>query len=215
MDKTKLHQAINDIGGGIIILPDWSVWLFAFVIFVIGIFIKSYIASRGKTYATKQDLDEITRQLKHTTEVTEEIKANISKGVWLQQQVWEFKKQIYTQLLENLFELQSTLFDLIRLGHNELTENEEKYRKGLETKRAKTKEAIRLVAGNAAMILSEEKFDVLHNMYGDLMRVPDLSNPHDFDDADAELAQVEGAYEYFVEAGKKDLCIVIEKIHNN
>lgn len=100
---------------------------------------------------------------------------------------------------------------MIRLGHKELNANEEKYRKGLETKRAKTKEAIRLVAGNAAMILSEDKFDVLHNMYGDLMRVPDLRNAHDFDDADAELAQVEDAYEYFVEAGKKDLGIQIKK----
>ena len=211
MANTDLQQAVNEIGGGIIILPDWSLWLLAFVVFVAGTFIKSYISSRSKTYATKQDLDEITRQLRHTTEITEEIKADIGKGVWLQQQVWEFKKQIYTELLENLFELQSTLFDLIRLGHKELNENEEKYRQGLEEKRAKTKEAIRLVAGNAAMILSEDKFDVLHNMYGDLMRVPDLSNAHDFDDADAELAQVEGAYEYFVEAGKKDLGIQIEK----
>ena len=210
MANSDLQQAINNISGGIIILPDWSIWLITFVMFAAAIFIKSYISSRSKTYATKQDLNEITRQLKHTTKITEEIKADISKGVWLQQQVWEFKKQIYTQLLENLFELQSTLFDLIRLGHNELNEKEEKYRQGLEAKRAKTKEAIRLVAGNAAMILSEDKFDVLQNMYGNLMRAPDLSDAHDFDDADAELAQVEGAYEYFVEAGKKDLGILIE-----
>ena len=114
MAKPDLEQAINDISGGIIILPDWSIWLLAFVVFVAGVFIKSYVSSRSKTYATKQDLDEITRQLRHTTKITEEIKADISKGVWLQQQVWEFKKQIYTQLLENIFELQSTLFDLIR-----------------------------------------------------------------------------------------------------
>ena len=207
MANPDLHQTISNISGGVIIIPDWSILLVAFVVFIAGVFIKSYISSRSKIYATKQDLNEITRQLEHTTKITEEIKANIGKGVWLQQQAWEFKKQIYTQLLENLFELQSTLFDLIRLGHKELNEKEEKYRQGLEVKRAKTKEAIRLVAGNAAMILSEENFDVLQNMYGDLMRVPDLSNAHDFNDADAELAQVEGAYEYFVEAGKKDLGI--------
>lgn len=173
-------------------------------------FFKSYISNRAKTYATKQDIDEITRQLKHTTEVTEEIKANIGKGVWLQQQVWEFKRQIYTQLLENLFELQSTLFDLIRLGDKELNESEEKYRQSLEGKRAKTKEAIRLIFGKAVMILSKDKFDVLHNMYGDLMRVPRQEDAFDFNDADAELAQVEGAYEYFVEEGKKDLGISYE-----
>lgn len=207
MDALQIQHAVSKASCGWLYFPDWASWLLVFIVFAIGVFFRSYFSSRARTFATKQDLEEITHQLKHTSEVTEEIKANIGKGVWLHQQRWEFKKQLYTELLESLFELQSTLFDLIRLGDKKLNEKEERHRGELEIRRAETKEIIRRVAGKASIILPEDTIEIFRNMYGELMRTPDKGSAFDFDDADAELAQVESAYEYFVQAAKKDLNI--------
>lgn len=206
MNSDQIQKAISDTTEGHIVLPDWAALLFLLVLFASAIFIKSYLAKRANTYATKQDLEEITRQMKYSTQITEEIKAKVGHEVWNYQQQWELKKSLYEPLLENLFVLQSTLLDLISFEYGKkLSETEEKYRKELEIKRALTKENIKKVAGKASIIFPQETMVAFQNMYGDLMRTPNQHLEHDWDDADAELAQVEGAYEFFVKVAKEDL----------
>jgi hypothetical protein len=47
------------------------------------ILLDKYLGKRAEVYATRSDLDEIVRQLKATTELTEQVKAAVSHADWL------------------------------------------------------------------------------------------------------------------------------------
>ncbi|MDQ1639270.1 MAG: hypothetical protein QOF62_2609 [Pyrinomonadaceae bacterium] len=93
--------------------------LFAFLTF--------YMKKKAENFATKEDFREILRQLKETTRATEEIKAEISTGTWVNEQRWKLRKSIYLTLLEKLSESKQALGDVI--------EAEEGSFDGSETKR--------------------------------------------------------------------------------
>jgi hypothetical protein len=61
----------------------------------------SYMATKGKNLATKEDLAHLEKQVAATTKVAEEIKADVGKA----SKQWELKRQIYTDLLEALYRL--------------------------------------------------------------------------------------------------------------
>lgn len=210
MNPDDANNLAQSFLGSVVVLPSWAIWLLILCVFAFGAFARSYLAQRAKSFASRQDLDEISRQLSHTTAVSEQVRAEISSGLWLNQKIWEFRREIYTELLRNLYELQSTLFDLICMGQSIVEDSSRRERlETLKKRRMETKEAIRYIAGTASLVLPQVRLDVVHNLYGDLLRSPDKFEEFDFDEFDAELAQVESAYEYFVEAGREDLGVKI------
>lgn len=77
---------------------------------ILGSFFTSYASKRGEHLATKADFDELLKQLKMQTRETEQIKSEIAKTSWIQQQRWDFKRDIYSQLLAVLEEIRQKTF---------------------------------------------------------------------------------------------------------
>jgi len=65
---------------------------------LIGTYIGSYLKKRGENYATKQDIKEITL-------ITKNIESQISFSNWTKRRQWELKREVYTELIKNLYEL--------------------------------------------------------------------------------------------------------------
>ena len=99
----------------------WVYVLIGGVVFLSG-FAGSYMGQKGKNYATKEDFDEILDQLKETTKITEEIKAQISKEEWLEKKKWEYKQGIYAELISLLHSLQLEMSSLSYLIENDQEE---------------------------------------------------------------------------------------------
>jgi hypothetical protein len=77
-----------------------SNWLFYAVILalslvsgVIGAYLSKYFGKRGETAATKADFDEIIRQLKKTTEASEEVRSAVSHADWVARE-WKTIRRI-------------------------------------------------------------------------------------------------------------------------
>jgi hypothetical protein len=84
--------------------------------FVVGLFSRSFLPGdlqeRGKNLATKEDIQELTRQTATISKTTKEIEARISISVWSKQQRWDIQK---TALLDSLKDLTTAETYLVRL----------------------------------------------------------------------------------------------------
>lgn len=79
-----------------------AVGLIGLIVGALGEFVRSYLREKGKNYATREDIDKLVEQLRQTTKVTEEIKAQISSEAWVWQTRWNLKRDLYARLLESL-----------------------------------------------------------------------------------------------------------------
>ena len=66
----------------------------------IGAYFGSYLKTKGKNLATREDVDGVVEEVKRVTRTTEEIKADISKGVWDRQKYWELKRDILYEVAQ-------------------------------------------------------------------------------------------------------------------
>ena len=71
---------------------------------LIGGFLKSYLKKKGENFATKEDFEEILNQVKKTTEVTEEIKNELS-----------FAKSTYDQYLHEILDYYAGIYEYYQL----------------------------------------------------------------------------------------------------
>lgn len=60
---------------------------------------------KAKYQAIEESLDIIKEQVKATTETAEEVKAKIDRGSWVYQKKWEFRKDIYLDLMKKLLQI--------------------------------------------------------------------------------------------------------------
>jgi hypothetical protein len=75
----------------------------------LGAFLGAFFGKRGETVSVKRDLETIKDNLRQTTAATEEIKADIAAGLWVEQSRWTFKAGFYKELLETLGVMASAL----------------------------------------------------------------------------------------------------------
>ena len=100
-----INQAVNSaVDASIRSLWWWQLGVLGLSVIgsVIVAYLVAYAQKKAENYATKEDFNELLRQVKETTKTTEEIKAEISGGLWVDQQRWQMRKDLYLGLLENL-----------------------------------------------------------------------------------------------------------------
>ena len=79
-----------------------------FVVAVAGAYVGSYLREKGKNLATKEDLEAIVDQVRQTTKATEDIKAQIGAEMWVEQERWKLRRDLYMRLLENLGQVRTS-----------------------------------------------------------------------------------------------------------
>jgi hypothetical protein len=87
--REALPAAIRDA------LLSWYVVGVAALIAGLAAYLGSYLQTRGQRRAIAESLGSIERK-------TEEIKAEVSGGLWLKQRRWDLRRDVYSQLLEGL-----------------------------------------------------------------------------------------------------------------
>jgi hypothetical protein len=77
VDFTQLSFVVGLIGAGV------------------GAFLGAYLSEKGKNRATREDVDRLARAV-------EEMKSEITGDLWLRQRKWDFKREIYSGMLQHL-----------------------------------------------------------------------------------------------------------------
>jgi hypothetical protein len=115
--ETELFKAILDIHR-----LQWFTMVLlvaAVLVSVIAASLVSYAKQKGENLATKEDFDELLRQVKLTTEATEQIKAQLSLRVQVGESELEYRKaqlsQFYGPIYANL-KTSKELYDIWMSG---------------------------------------------------------------------------------------------------
>jgi hypothetical protein len=72
----------------------------------------AYLKKKGENLATHEDLDKLVQQMTATTEATKAIEARISDQIWNRQRQWEFKRELLTQLIRSMSNVDNSLLEL-------------------------------------------------------------------------------------------------------
>jgi hypothetical protein len=106
--RAIVEEAIGKYG-----LPRWYVMVASLVVVTaVSIFawwLRSYMQSTGERFARTEGLKAILREVRHTTQTAEEVKATISNDLWLKQKRWDLRRDVYAQLLEAFESLAQSL----------------------------------------------------------------------------------------------------------
>jgi hypothetical protein len=65
-------------------------------------FIPEYLKEKGKNLATKEDLDDLVKQVQAVTTATKEIENKLSHDVWNRQKQWEMKREVLFDLTKSM-----------------------------------------------------------------------------------------------------------------
>lgn len=72
-------------------------------------YLRAYAAKRGENLATRDDMDKLEKQVAAVTRITEEIKTEISTGLWDRQRRWDMKREVIFQAAKRLSEVDDAL----------------------------------------------------------------------------------------------------------
>jgi len=85
MEPTSLGQAL-----GFAVVAGLGGW--------VGAYYGAYWKKKGEQAATHEDLENVTKEVRAITKTTEQIKAEISAGLWDRQKRWELKRDVLLEL---------------------------------------------------------------------------------------------------------------------
>jgi hypothetical protein len=104
MTESQILEILQRFVGSEIELSVWTyllTGLVALVSSILGVFVATY----AKAKALTSTLDETLRQVKAQEEVVGDIKADIEKELWVDQQRWEFRKDLFLEMIELLYKV--------------------------------------------------------------------------------------------------------------
>jgi hypothetical protein len=78
----------------------------------VGAYLGTYLREKGRNVATKEDIAEITEKV-------EQVRVQLTGGLWVDQERWKFKRDLYRELLEALYAMNSAMFRLVAVGSGE------------------------------------------------------------------------------------------------
>lgn len=218
-----IQQAVN-LAVDKSIRPLWWWQILIVPLAVIVSYLVAYGKRKGQNYATKEDFKELLRQVQATTKATEEIKADISSGLWVDQKRWQMRKTLYLILLENLRNSSKGLGEVIEaeegIFDGSKRQRSKHINESLETIKHASDEIRKAVNLSGVLFLSDRALEVLR-VYesAEKNRLNALSRQTDsYGDIAAEatswsaylqsqLEAAEVAYTEIVQVAKEDLRI--------
>ena len=214
MDPEKLEQIIREILTEGFTLR-WYVYIIlaivSFLAGVLGTYMSAYFKKRAEHLATRADIDEIVEQLKKTTAATEEIKGKISKEVWVEQKRWDLKRELYSSLLENLYQARDAVSNIMESEERVSSKDEatkksaEEYREKQWDRETQAVQIVSRITATAGIILSIESINVLENLLNEWTEA-DRTQLW-WEHLVGRLDAANNAYKAILEAAKNDLKV--------
>jgi hypothetical protein len=72
-------------------------------------FLTEYSKKKGENLATHEDIDKLVNQVRLVTKTTEDIKAEISSGLWDRQRRWDMKREVLFEAARRLADIDDAL----------------------------------------------------------------------------------------------------------
>jgi len=114
MTPEQLQQVLQQAMGS---QPPWYVTgLLAALVGAAVAYFGPYLGEKAKIKAIEENLGKLVEQVRQTTMATEDIKAQIAGGLWLEQKRWDLRWDHYRRLLENLGDLIALMDGLANMG---------------------------------------------------------------------------------------------------
>lgn len=192
------------------LLFPWWQYLLAIIMAFIGGFLGAYLKRKGENLAMKEGYDSLLIQIKRTTNATESIKNDLSKGSWLHQQSWYLKEKYYSGLLKELYILRASL--LARLDYYMQpgaeyrdTQIIEKPHYKKQTKiGSKALKKIHVIHGPAEMVISDRAIKALNNFYSEDWHAGNFSS-FNKEYLDSVYTSVDETYKIILEEAQTEL----------
>lgn len=169
---------------------------------VIGAWAQAFFSKRGEIAAIKKDLDQIT-------EIQEQIKARISGELWIDQNIWNLKRETYWKFTSVLSQMSSALWDIMSQGFlpDKATPNPGPEVNLLREKIEKIRdELISLTAPSRIVLCSDaiQVLEIFHSRCGELNKqLAGVVANYAFFDSLKKAADT--AYNEIIDAAKYDL----------
>ena len=205
MSAEEVRAIVTQVVGSGVPLQGVSlvfVFFIALLASVIGAWVGSYLREKGRNLATREDIAKITK-------ATEEVKAQISGELWVQQTRWNLKRDIYTRLLENLGEAAYAL-DKLWVAEDRSYSDDEEVRKNIEAWKAALRDRqsravneIRRATSVAAIMLGEVALAALKKLQVEWVEADAVDSYGEY--LDKETAAVDNAYKLLVISARDDL----------
>jgi len=87
-------------------------------------FLDGYSRRKGENLATHKDLDKLVKQMEAVTETQENIKAEISGGLWDRQEQWKLKRDAVLEAIRSIAAIKESLAGLNSCFGTSLPESE-------------------------------------------------------------------------------------------
>lgn len=68
----------------------------------IGAYFGAYFKKKGENAAVREEFAELKRQLRETTLATEQIRRSLTTELWLAQEQWKLRKDLYLSMLGSI-----------------------------------------------------------------------------------------------------------------
>lgn len=92
---------------------DWGVFLLFLattaVVSGCGAYFGSYLKTKGKNLATREDIDGVVEQVSAVTQATKEIETKISSDLWDRQKQWEMKREVLFEATNSVARVEEQL----------------------------------------------------------------------------------------------------------
>lgn len=155
-------------------------------------FLKSYAEQKGRQLATKEDIENVLKQVRAVTRETASIQAEISGGLWLQQWHLAQKRDTYARLIGALENIQVQR-GMIRMGGDE----------GAKQREQDAIAEFRLARAMARLMLAPEVILGIEKLLRTIRPIePSSSSEEDFSKS---RKLVEAARDKVVEIGRLEL----------
>lgn len=169
-------------------------------------FLSSYLEAKGKSLATKEDVQLVLDQLQKA----ETLKADIAQMSWLRQQKWTNREKHYLSLLASLTKFTMSILDRLDYFLQPGSEHDPKIGNSERFKELQIAgyEAIRLIreqVGPASIFLSEAAIDTLSTLIDHHWSVAEFSNCKKSYLSDA-LGLSQSAYATILDEARKELA---------
>jgi hypothetical protein len=106
MDKETIQQIATEVVARLPFGARYSVVYGVITVLIagLGVWFGSFLKAKGQNFATKQDFNELKRQLKENTELVETIKSEVSQRDWAQREWTNLRRIKLEAVLEKMHE---------------------------------------------------------------------------------------------------------------